>query len=337
MKIAIHNRPESFSDRWIEYCEKNAIDYKIVNAYDSDIVRQVSDCDVFMWHHSHGDYKDVLFAKQLLFALEMSGIRVFPDFHTGWYFDDKVGEKYLLESIGAPMVKSYVFYTPKDAYSWICKTSFPKVFKLRGGAGAANVRLVRSVSEAKRIVRKAFGCGFSQFNRIGYLKDRFSKWREGKDSYIGVLKGCGRLFFPTSFAKMRSPEKGYVYFQDFIDKNEFDIRVIVIGDKAFSIKRLIRKNDFRASGSGNIIYDKNELSEDAVKISFEVSKRLRTQCIAFDYVFLNKQPLIVEVSYGFAVMAYDLCEGYWTQDMVWHSGPFNPQEWMVAYIIDSLK
>ena len=38
MKIAIHHRPGSFSDRWIEYCEKEGIEYKIVNCYDNDIV-----------------------------------------------------------------------------------------------------------------------------------------------------------------------------------------------------------------------------------------------------------------------------------------------------------
>lgn len=37
MKIAIHHRPDSFSERWIEYCKKENIDYKIVNAYDNDI------------------------------------------------------------------------------------------------------------------------------------------------------------------------------------------------------------------------------------------------------------------------------------------------------------
>ena len=37
MKIAIHNSKGSFSDRWIDYCQKNNIPFKIVNAYDSDI------------------------------------------------------------------------------------------------------------------------------------------------------------------------------------------------------------------------------------------------------------------------------------------------------------
>ena len=155
MKIAIH-KSGGFSDRWIEYCEKNHIDYKIVNAYDTDIIQQMADCDAFMWHHFHNSYKDALFAKQLLFSLQQAGKRVFPDFNTGWHFDDKVGQKYLLEAIGAPLVPSYVFYTKKEALDWIDKTTFPKVFKLRGGAGASNVKLAHTKKEARHLVKKVF-------------------------------------------------------------------------------------------------------------------------------------------------------------------------------------
>lgn len=336
MRIAIHDRSDSFSERWINYCKQRGLDYKIVNAYSSDIVRQLSDCDVFMWHHSHGDYRDVLFAKQLLYSLETSGIVVFPNFRTGWFFDDKVGEKYLLESIAAPMVPSYVFYTKEEAYQWINSTHFPKVFKLRCGAGASNVKLVHNAKEARRIVRKAFSSGFPQFDRFGYLKDRFVKWRQGTDTFSGVLKGIGRLLIPTSFSMMHAPEKGYVYFQDFIDNNNHDIRVIVIGNRAFSIKRLVRKGDFRASGSGVIIYDKAQLDEEAVRVSFAVTKKMGSQCMGFDFVYLSKQPLIVEMGYGFAVHGYDKCEGYWTDDMMWHAGCFNPQEWMLDLTISSV-
>ena len=40
MKIAIHHRQGSFSDRWIEYCETNNIEYKIVNAFDNNIIKK---------------------------------------------------------------------------------------------------------------------------------------------------------------------------------------------------------------------------------------------------------------------------------------------------------
>src|SRR5690606_22854792 len=105
---AIHHRKGSFSDRWIEYCENNNVSYKIVNCYDSDIIEQVKGFDVVMWHYHHAHPKDILTAKRILFALEHSGIKVFPDFNTAWHFDDKVAQKYLLEAIGAPLVPSYV-------------------------------------------------------------------------------------------------------------------------------------------------------------------------------------------------------------------------------------
>jgi glutathione synthase/RimK-type ligase-like ATP-grasp enzyme len=334
MKIAIHHNSGSFSDRWISYCKENNITFKIVNCYDNDIVSQLDDCDALMWHHHHANYKDVLFAKQLLYSLQASGKKVFPDFNTTWHFDDKVGQKYLLESIGAPLVPSYVFYTKKDAFNWIKKTTFPIVFKLRGGAGAANVKLIKTKSEAHKLVNKAFGRGFSQFNRWNNFKERIRKYRTGDDTFFGIIKGLGRIIIPTEFAKMYSHEKGYVYFQEFIPNNKFDIRVIVIGDKAFALKRFTRENDFRASGSGNIVYEKNHIDERCVQIAFDVNSKLKSQSIAYDFVFDEyNNPLIIEVSYGFAVDVYDLCPGYWDSFLKWHEGEFNPQEWMVSNLI----
>lgn len=334
MKIAIHYRKGSFSDKWISYCEDNNIPYKIVNAYNSDIINQLDDCDVFMWHYSHVDYKDVLFAKQLLYSLQMSGKKVFPDFNTGWHFDDKVGQKYLLESIGAPLVPSYVFYSKDEALSWIDNVGFPKVFKLRGGAGSTNVRLVRTKKEAIKLTKRAFGRGFSQFNRIGYLKDRIRKYKEGKDSFLGVLKGIGHLFITTEYAKMHHREKGYIYFQEFIPNNLFDIRVVVIGDKAFAIKRLVRKGDFRASGGGDILFDKDLIDERCVKIAFDINKHIKAQSIAYDFVFdKDNNPKVVEISYGFSPSPYDNCKGYWNSNMEWHEAKFNPQGWMIEDMI----
>ena len=217
MKIAIHDSKEKhfFSDRWIEYCSRNNIPFKVVNAYDNDIINQLNDCDIFMWHHSNYDYRDALFAKQLIYSLETIGIKVFPDFNTTWHFDDKVGQKYLLEAIDAPLVPSYVFYNKKDARKWIESTSFPKVFKLRGGSGSSNVQLVENKHKAKKLIKKAFGKGFSQFDKFNHLKFRYKNFKSGKESFVGVLKGIVRLFIGNKYSNMVPKEKGYVYFQDF--------------------------------------------------------------------------------------------------------------------------
>ena len=152
MKVAIYKKDAKgyFSERWIKYCENNGIQYKLINPYSSSIVEDVNDCDAFMWHFSNYDYRDALFAKQLLTSLQTSGKRVFPDINTNWHFDDKVGEMYLLQAIKAPLVPSYVFYTKEDAFKWVEETSFPKVFKLRGGSGSSNVKLAKSKKQAKK-------------------------------------------------------------------------------------------------------------------------------------------------------------------------------------------
>lgn len=335
MKIAIHHREGSFSTRWIAYCQRNAITYEIVNAYDSNIIQQVEDCDAFMWHHHHNGYKDVLFAKQLLYSLQMAGKKVFPDFNTGWHFDDKVGQKYLLEATGAPLVPSYVFYARETALAWANKTTFPKVFKLRGGAGSANVKLVKNKMQAVRLIKRAFGKGTAQFDKWGQLKEQYGKYKVGKQNTRGVLRAIKRLFVSTDVANILPREKGYVYFQEFIPHNSFDIRIIIIGDKAFAIKRLVRKGDFRASGSGNFIYNKSQIDERCVRIAFDVNNQINSQSIAYDFIFdKENNPLIVELSYGFIGEVYDCCEGYWDSDLNWYEGAsFDFSGWMVENLV----
>jgi len=334
MRLAIHDTKDSFSQRWQAYCKEKQIPYKLVNCYASNIIEQLAECDALMWHHQQGNPKDILFAKALLFSLEQCGKKVFPDFNTNWHFDDKVGQKYLLEAHGIKeFVPSWVFYSKQEALTWSQKAVFPKVFKLRGGAGSQNVRLVHSPKEAQRLIHRAFGRGFAPYDAWGSLHERWRKYRLGKVSFKEVVKGIVRLMVPPPYARIMGRERGYIYFQEFIPDNDSDIRIIVIDQKAFAIKRMVRENDFRASGSGSIRYEKNEFEDAWVRLSFKLAKRLETQCVAFDFVLdMDCNPLLVEINYGFAPNGYDSCPGYWDKDLIWHEGKFNPYGWMVEML-----
>lgn len=338
MKIAIHHRIHSFSERWIEYCKTNQIDFKIVNCYDFDIINQLKDFDALMWHHSHDSYKDLILAKKLLHALESQGKIVFPNYNTGWHFDDKISQKYLSESLKLKIVDTYLFYDKKNALNWLKKTNLPKVFKLSGGAGATNVKLVRTRKDGVKLVKKAFGSGFKQFREWDYFKDTLSKLKNGYSSPLDVLKAFIRILCPNEFSRMSKKEKGYVYFQEFLPKNNFDIRVVVIDKKMFAIKRMTRENDFRASGSGNIIYDPNQIPKECLKMALNASKTLKSQCMGYDFVYDQKNnPVIVEYCFGFSVEPYDLCPGYWDADLNWFEEKFNPQSWMIQNVIESFN
>jgi glutathione synthase/RimK-type ligase-like ATP-grasp enzyme len=338
MKIAIHNSNWGFTKDWIEYCRRMQVDYKTVDCYSSDIIEQISDCDALMWHHHHTLVKDALFAGQLLSAVQHSGRKVFPDFNTAWHFDDKVGQKYLLESINAPVADTFLFYSESEAMKWLKHTQFPKVFKLRGGAGSRNVRLVSSAREGGRLVKKAFRKGFATYNKISDLREHLRRFEFKKKNIVSVAKSIYRLFFSTPFSKTVGPQKGYILFQEYIPGNLFDIRIVVIGARAFGIKRMVRENDFRASGSGEIKYGKEEIDIRCVSIAFETTEKLWAQCVAFDFVFdPSNNPLIVEINYGYAHESYFPCPGYWDQQLDWHAGSFNSAEWMVEDLIQESK
>jgi glutathione synthase/RimK-type ligase-like ATP-grasp enzyme len=337
MKLAIHHSKGSFSDRWIEYSEANNIIYKLVDCYSTDIIQQLSDCDALMWHFSQNSPKDMLFAKQLLYSVETSGRKVFPNFNTAWHFDDKVGQKYLLEVIGAPLAPSWIFYDKQEALEWAKETDFPKVLKLRGGAGSQNVRLVKTRKNAKKLIRKAFGLGFPAYDPMGSLKERFRRYRLRKTNLQDLLKGVVRFVFPPPYARVRGHEKRYIYFQEYIAGNDHDIRVIVIGNKAFAIKRMVRENDFRASGSGMVRYEKENFNYDTIRLSFQMAEQLKSQCAAFDFIYEGDKIFVVEVSYGFIKEVYDPCSGYWDKSLNWFEGKFNPYGWMVEDLISSIS
>lgn len=217
---------------------------------------------------------------------------------------------------------------------WVNSTDFPKVFKLRGGASSQNVRLVASKTEAARLVNQAFSGGFhgqrvlseiSNKLRLGFRKDTLLQ------KVLRSPKPLGRILRNR---RARNKEKGYVYFQDFIPNNDHDIRIIIAGDRACGMKRLCRKNDFRASGSGDKVFDPSAIDQDCVRLAFNTADQLQLQSAAFDFIMdVNNTPLIVELSYGYHTLTYP---GYWSRDLRWHEGWFNAPQFIAETFIKSI-
>ncbi len=336
MKLAIHHNNESFSKYWINYCIENNINYKVVNCYNNDIIDQLKDCDALMWHHHHQNPKDLIFAKQLLFALEAAGKIVFPDFTTGWHFDDKLAQKYLFESINAPLAPTWVFYDKKEALKWVETTSFPKVFKLRAGSGSKNVYLVCSSSEAKRLIKKSFGRGMPVYDPIRSLRERWRVYQKGETKINALFKGIARFFVKPPYAKLQGREKGFVYFQEFIPDNIYDIRIKYVNNRCFALRRKVRDGDFRASGSGEMDYDLEKIPLSALRIAFDIASKLKLQSAAFDFVMHNEEPKIIEISYGFGYEEVQFSNGYWNENLEYIPGSFNPFAWMVESVLSKL-
>jgi glutathione synthase/RimK-type ligase-like ATP-grasp enzyme len=338
-KLAIHERKRSYSDRWIQCCKEWGIDHEIVNCYESDIISRLRSVSGLLWQPHQTIPQDVLIAAHLIRSAEAMGLAVFPNNATFWHFDDKIAQKYLLEAVGAPLVKTHVFFDLQEALSWVDQTTFPKVFKLKRGAGSFNVQLVRDADHARRLCRKAFGSGFKPV--AGYLADLATKGRKmrRKGDYMGKLR---RL--PASVRAIRESnrlmgrEKGYAYFQDFVPGNPFDTRVAVIGKRAFAFTRDVRPHDFRASGSGSINYDLNRIGTDCVRIAFDVARKIGSQSVAIDFLRDPDQgPVLTEISYGYMSKPVYDCAGHWDESLNWHEGHEWPEDMILTDLINSIK
>jgi glutathione synthase/RimK-type ligase-like ATP-grasp enzyme len=274
-------------------------------------------------------------ARQIIAALEQKGVLVFPNLGSCWHYDDKVGQKYLLEAIGAPVIPSWVFTNSAEAEEWIAQATWPKVFKLRSGSASENVRLVETRRQAERICRRAFTRGFPA--KPGYLSDVRVRLC-GTGSWRQAWEKLGRV--PASVLEVanfrhHSPrQQGYVYFQEFLPGNSFDTRVFVIGQRAFGLTRQNRPNDFRASGGGRMVYDAARIDRRSVDIAFQVAGRLGSQSLAFDFLFdLGQQPRISEISYAYPAARVRECPGYWDRELGWHAGHFWAEDMILEDVL----
>lgn len=338
ISLAIADRPRSFSDRWIERAEALGVRYERVDPLDSNIVARLGDHDGLLWHVTHTRPADLLAGRSIIRAAEELGLVVFPSTDTCFSFDDKIAQKYQLESVGAPLARTDCFYAEDEALAWIREAEFPRVMKLRGGAGSTNVTIVRTRREAERLVRKAFRGGIAWHPLLPSDAGLRLTRAKARRDLVGVLLRAPRTVAGHWRSHWYQPrERGYVYFQEFLPGNTYDVRVTVIGGRAFAFSRNVRRNDFRASGSGSVDYAPERIRPEHVKIAFETARKLRSQSAAFDFAFdAAGRPRILEVSFGYlAKFVYD-CPGHWTEALQFVPGHTWPQDAILDDLLAAL-
>jgi len=327
-RIAIHHREGSHSTRWIEVCRERGLNYSVVDGYACDVIERLRSMDVLLWHFHQLVAKDMKMARAVLRSAETMGLAVFPNAATCWHYDDKIGQKYLLEAVSAHLIPTYIFYELEEALAWIDQATYPKVFKMSRGASALNVRLVRSADEARKLARRAFGAGFKAVPSYWVdARTRMEKVRR-KRNYRATLERLPRTLRNIRRAnQLLGRENGYIYFQEFLPNNDHDTRITIIGNRAYGYCRGVRDNDFRASGSGRNNYDPKSIDLRCIPLAFEATERIGAQTLAFDYIYdLEGQPRLTEISYCYNQAYLHHCPGQWDRNLKWTEGHLWPED-----------
>lgn len=329
--IGIHpdrSGTESYSERWTASLEERGATVRELDLLAADALEQVQPCHGVMcrWFHNP-HHKQSL--QRILFAIEHHlQLPVFPNTRTSWHYDDKNSQQYVLQLLGAPMPRTWLFWRKDEALTWARSAPYPVVFKLAAGAASQNVIKVQSESEAVQWIDRAFDRGIfpmTLHRRRGLraiARQTLDAVTRSPDALAYFLRGE----HPRLNPRWWKPEFGYAYFQEFLEGNAFDTRVTVLNERAFGYRRLNRPDDFRASGSGRFIVDPEVVDKRCIEIAFEISKRGEFQSMSYDFLYRKGKPVVSEISYTFVDWMIHECPGHWDTDFHWHEGQLWPEE-----------
>lgn len=330
-----------FAERWATALRDRGVETVWVNPFEGDAVGQFEVCRGFFCAISHDRPLDLAYLPGMLDALEVSGLKVFPDRNTRRGFDNKIQQYWLLRRLGLQVPCSWIFFDEGDAVEFAREASYPLVFKLARGAGSQNVQLVSSVSEGLRLVRQMFGMGRTAFPAAARLSRAVKMKREEgirlRDAW-NLTRSTLRLL-RNSFSK-NNREFGYILFQKLIDGNDKDYRVTVIGERAFVFFRGVPDNDFRASGSGRLLYpDPEEVDHQLIETAFAARDKLGSSTVAMDFVKDHEGGgyLLLEFCFSFIPDAVEGCAGYFNRQLDWIPEQKPPEFWIVEDFLKSIE
>ena len=316
----------SWSNVWIDYCKTKNIPYTLIDWRKLDSFTEMREHDIVLWHFSHYSHDEMNFARSILMALKSAGCRVYPDHSDAHHFDDKISQSYELNALGISTPKNYPLHSNYAVEEWI-KTvnNFPIVAKLKAGSGATNVSMIKNIAELRKYSNQMFSKGLDgKPKTLLKIKSNLISSKSLAD-ILDRLKRAPEFFFTRSQGASRLKEKGYVYLQEFIPNVRYDLKVVVVGDKLSFIGRGVRGNDFRASGSGDLISDRSLIDQSIIDLAFKAADLMQSDCTGFDIITnpQNNMPVILEVSYGFSHSAQLIPGGHFNRLGVWSDQPLN--------------
>lgn len=150
---------------------------------------------------------------------------------------------------------------------------FPYVYKNIIGAGSSGVKLIKNLKDRKKTIEEKEKTNFKRrtlnlARRVKLSSDEYATYKYNKKNF--------------------SP---YV-IQPFIENLKFDYKVLVFWDKLYVLKRNIKTNDFRASGSG--LFEFTKPPEALLNYAEEIFFNLDTPYASLDICISGSQCHLIE-------------------------------------------
>jgi glutathione synthase/RimK-type ligase-like ATP-grasp enzyme len=170
------------------------------------------------------------FIEDIIYYLELNGAIVIPRYRYLKANNNKVFMELLRRTLPAEFgtgINSRVFGCLEEAKEFLDDIKYPVVFKQAAGAMSEGVGLGLSRNDLNTKLKKLAATSF----------------------FIEDIKDLLRPIKHKGYIKESRFRKKFI-LQDFIPELKGDFKVLIYSDKFYVLKRGVKQNDFRASGSG---------------------------------------------------------------------------------------
>jgi len=214
------------------------------------------------------------FVDDILFHLDREN-QLLPRYEIFRAHENKGFQELLRRRLELPALPAAYFGNEKGLDGFAEDFTYPVVFKAASGFQSTGVRLVKSATELRAVVHR--------HNRpadlIRYrLKETLKKTVLRDRYHPEMYRDCVHT--------------GPYVLQDFVPGAAGDWKVLAYGDHLFVLRRMVRKGDFRASGSGRFGY---EVPPDTVlDCAAAVLAKLDVPMASLDILELDGQCHLIE-------------------------------------------
>lgn len=254
--------------------------------------------DYFVIYSSSEDYCGGTknFMEDVLLHLKVQGAKLLPDFQYFRAHDNKVMMeilRYSFKTADLKSIKSQVWASMEEMLEQ-GQFHYPVVIKKANGAGGEGVFLAYNKKELVKYAEK-----------VSRLTDK--KMFE----YLSMVNIKQKLI-------RQSPVKIHntkFITQNYIKNLKGDYKVLVFGENYFVLHRLNRKNDFRASGSGNFEREEQEAVIPILDYARLCKTEIKSPWLSLDICKDEEKCYLIEfqcIFFGFKAMS--LAEHYYTRE-----------------------
>lgn len=183
IKLGILNgffRGEDSYELYVRACEDLKVNYEVVDIIGANWMDNIrrSQCDGFLVRPSpRYDVWKRMFDERLYFVERKLNKFIYPGYDELFMYENKRIMAYWLELHAIPSPRTWVFYDREEALHFLGLTEYPVVFKTHIGATATGVEILRTRSEARRLINRVFTLGYGRKICIsvkGLLKNKIA-------------------------------------------------------------------------------------------------------------------------------------------------------------------